>query len=145
MIKESLVIQISHAYGVMSESRLRERSAEKPFQVEAGGSRGGERGGEGRLSSQWSHFALIQFCIVFYSEVVCFLSENWPLFVYLLFVFARMQLLGCKQTTICKPAQFKQPTQRHVFSLMLSAQHQPASRGHSSQKAPITFPSRRLR
>lgn len=44
VIKESLVIQISHAYGVMSESRLRERSAEKPFQVEARGSGGGERG-----------------------------------------------------------------------------------------------------
>lgn len=73
VIKESLVIQISHAYGVMSESCLRERSAEKPFQV-----------GGGRLSSQWSHFALIQFCIVFDSEVVRFLSENWPLFVYLL-------------------------------------------------------------
>lgn len=42
VIKESLVIQISHAYGVMSESRLRERSAEKPFQVEARGGEGGE-------------------------------------------------------------------------------------------------------
>lgn len=62
VIKESLVIQISHAHGVMSASGLRERSAEKPFQVEA------KR--EGRLSSHWSHSALIQFWIIFDSEVV---------------------------------------------------------------------------
>lgn len=49
VIKESLVIQISHAYGVMSESRLRERSAEKPFQVEAA-AEGEGRGGQAELA-----------------------------------------------------------------------------------------------
>lgn len=92
----------------MSESRLRERSAEKPFQVEAG--RGGREGG-GRLSSQWSHFALIQFCIVFYSEVVRFLSENWPLFVYLLFVCFFLQ--GCSAANRPQYANLLSSNNRH--------------------------------
>lgn len=85
VIKESLVIQISHAYGVMSESGLRERGAEKPFQVEA------RR--EGELSSHWSHFALIQFWIVFDSEVVLLFNSTLGLihlfirFFFGLFVF----------------------------------------------------------
>lgn len=102
VIKESLVTQISHAYGVMSESGLRERSAEKPFQVEARRERG--------LSSHWSHSALIQFWIVFDSRLCCFFKSKLALihlFICVCFVcffcfFSRMHLLGCKQATILK-------------------------------------------
>lgn len=80
VIKESLVIQISHAYGVMSESGLGERSAEKPFQVEA------RR--EGGLSSHWSHSALIQFWIVFDLEVVLLFKPKLALIrLFILFFF----------------------------------------------------------
>lgn len=74
----------------MSASGLRERSGEKPFQVEAKE--------EGGLSSHWSHSALIQFWIVFDSEVVLRFKSKLALISF--FVFSRMQLLDCKRTKI---------------------------------------------